>query len=236
MARDGGLPSHRAFLTKLLSAVPETIQGRSVANPLADFATDHRQILLTLHVLYPNEFLPALDLLDRRLVTRLLVSREVPKADQATQQDEPECYYVRSAQQQRAGRFATSYDATANYEVRLTAWNCSCPAFAFAAFPSTIDSVLPTNDGGDAGSSTRVAQHHMARLSKAENLGKAPNVRAHDTTPTVGGVYECSNDVPMCKHILACILVERCCLFTDFVEERRVSVAEYAGWAAGWGG
>jgi len=40
----------------------------------------------------------------------------------------------------------------------------------------------------------------------------------------------------MCKHLLACVLVERVAAFGGFVEERRVSVEEVAGWAAGWGG
>lgn len=211
-------------MTKLLSAVPEIIQGRNAAIPLADFATGDRQVMLTLHVLYPNEFLPALDLLDRRLVTRLIVSNErrdetqeapsnikASKADGAISEDGLVVYYVRSAQQQRAGRFATSYDATTNYEVRLTAWNCSCPAFAFAAFPSSFEPATATSEPG-------------------------PHSRTYDKASTVGGIYGRSDDVPVCKHILACILAERCSLFTDFVEERRVSNAEYAGWAAGWGG
>jgi hypothetical protein len=45
---------------------------------------------------------------------------------------------------------------------------------------------------------------------------------------TLGG------DIPVCKHLLACVLVEYCDLFAGFVEEREVSVEELAGWAAGW--
>jgi len=39
-------------------------------------------------------------------------------------------------------------------------------------------------------------------------------------------------DVPLCKHLLACVLVER----WRGVEERVVGREEMAGWAAGWGG
>ena len=40
----------------------------------------------------------------------------------------------------------------------------------------------------------------------------------------------------MCKHLLACVFVERCKgLFGGFVEDREVGVEEAAGWAAGWG-
>jgi hypothetical protein len=49
----------------------------------------------------------------------------------------PYVYYVRSAQR-RTSRYGTSVDATSSYEVRLRAWNCSCPAFAFAAFPASV--------------------------------------------------------------------------------------------------
>jgi hypothetical protein len=43
------------------------------------------------------------------------------------------------------------------------------------------------------------------------------------------------SNMPVCKHLLACILVEFGGLFKEFVEERVVSVEEVAGWAAGWG-
>ncbi|KAK5201438.1 hypothetical protein LTR16_002675, partial [Cryomyces antarcticus] len=43
------------------------------SNPLRDVGPQDKNVLLTLHVLFPNEFLPALDLLDRRLVSRLVV-------------------------------------------------------------------------------------------------------------------------------------------------------------------
>jgi hypothetical protein len=43
--------------------------------------------------------------------------------------------------------------------------------------------------------------------------------------------------IPMCKHLLACILVERWKQdFGDGVEEREISIEELAGWGAGWGG
>lgn len=41
---------------------------------------------------------------------------------------------------------------------------------------------------------------------------------------------------PVCKHLLACVLVERVALFGGMAEERDISAEELAGWAAGWGG
>ena len=51
-----------------------------------------------------------------------------------------------------------------------------------------------------------------------------------------GGLSLGDDMPPVCKHLLACVLAERCKgLFGGFVEERDVSVEEAAGWAAGWG-
>ena len=50
-----------------------------------------------------------------------------------------------------------------------------------------------------------------------------------------GGARLGNGMAPVCKHILACVLVERCEMFKAFVEEKEVSVEEAAGWAAGWG-
>ena len=41
--------------------------------------------------------------------------------------------------------------------------------------------------------------------------------------------------VPACKHLLACVVAERCGGFGGLVEEREVEVDEIGGWAAGWG-
>jgi hypothetical protein len=43
------------------------------------------------------------------------------------------------------------------------------------------------------------------------------------------------SDMPVCKHLLACVLIEHYTSFASFVNEREVSVEELAGWAAGWG-
>ena len=43
-------------------------------------------------------------------------------------------------------------------------------------------------------------------------------------------------EVPLCKHLLACLLAERWEVMGGFFEERKVGREEMAGWAAGWGG
>ncbi|KAK3997144.1 hypothetical protein QBC44DRAFT_355033 [Cladorrhinum sp. PSN332] len=45
----------------------------TTTNPLRRVPISHRHLLITLHVLFPGMVLPALDLLDRKLVTRLVL-------------------------------------------------------------------------------------------------------------------------------------------------------------------
>lgn len=51
-----------------------------------------------------------------------------------------------------------------------------------------------------------------------------------------GGLMLGEEGVPVCKHLLACLLGERMGMGGEIVEERVVGREEFAGWAAGWGG
>jgi hypothetical protein len=289
-AASSGLPTSRHFVTQLLDslAAPSSIdQTAAPANPLKDVSDATRKQLLSLQVLFPNEFVPALDLLDRRLVTRFricseaelaarargaeqrdgLVGQDVQMQDTETEagtethaephqpsdtetsnadthdrldvtttsnstaQDEATnttttneeplhlntIHYVRSAQH-RTSRYTTSYDTLTTYQVRLESWNCSCPAFAFAAFPAGNDSPSPPP-----------SPHSNASRWQSEG---EKGVMAW----MFGGISLGNGMPPVCKHLLACVLVERCGrLFGEFVVERDVGVEEAAGWAAGWG-
>ncbi|KAF1917869.1 hypothetical protein BDU57DRAFT_514343 [Ampelomyces quisqualis] len=259
------LPTPRLFITQLLGSLPSSpSQSGDSRNPLSAVPETARKQLLSLQVLFPNEFLPALDLLDRRLVTRLatsdgggetnnaekdaimahapnnnnhpinepatqpsaaldtctsventfIPSTPPPDADTAPTTSLNALFYVRSAQQ-RPSRYSTSYDSTTSYQVRLRAWNCSCPAFAFAAFAAVHpEPAMPVHDGN---------------ASPAED-------KTRDNACVFGGVSLGETVPPVCKHLLACVLVEKCGgLFGAFVEERVVGVEEAAGWAAGWG-
>jgi len=241
----------RQFLDSLLPPQPASNYSPPTSpapsNPLQ---IPQKPLLLTLHCLFPNELLPALDLLDRRLVTRFIIERprssEVPVLETAPvaegagdaeqtrdapspplppRQDriwEGSVYYVRSSRQARS-RFASkrSENTTAegmSYEVRLQAWNCSCAAFAFAAFSgegdgaSDIEDQRIANDGEGGGDDKEVAR---ARGWGGKTLG---------------------DGVPVCKHLLACVLAERVEGLAAFVEEKLVSREEMAGLAAGWAG
>lgn len=153
------LPTPRALLTSLLHALstaPPNPSSTTTTNPLKSLTRTHKPLLTTLHALFPGILLPALDLLDRHLITHITSS---PTSTSL--------YLVRST-------------SGLTYAVRLRAWNCSCAAFAFAAFPTG------------------------------------------------------QMDLPVCKHLLACALVDAWMAgLGGYVEERRVGREEMAGIAAG---
>jgi hypothetical protein len=105
--------------------------------------------------------------------------------------------------------------------VRLTAWNCSCAAFAFSAFP--------------ASTSGPFSPHFEDTPSGAKD---APET---DTAWEFGGL---SSDgtaghgdaVPCCKHMMACLLAERCeGVLGGYVKNMRVGREEMAGLGADGG-
>lgn len=69
---------------------------------------------------------------------------------------------------------------------------------------------------------------------EGEEDGKAVTEEGEGQEWMVGGL-SLGQDVPMCKHLLACVLAERGGMFGGYVKTREVSVEELAGWAAGWG-
>ncbi|KAI9754305.1 MAG: tRNA methyltransferase, has a role in tRNA modification [Chaenotheca gracillima] len=213
------LPSPRAVVSSLFTQLASTQSGPvqqhrpPSTNPLKDLAPNARRIFVTLHCGFPNEFLPALDLLDRRLVTRLAYT---PKSDDVdivgtgASRDGNNVYYVTSSQSASKWRHQ-SVSTGASYEVRLKPWHCSCPAFAFAAFSS----VSVEHDS--------LTEHHLWRTDGL-------------TDRAVGGLTPGEDIPPVCKHLLACYLAEECGgLFAGYVEKRNATKEEMMGWAAGWG-
>jgi len=207
----------RDIVTSLIDSLYHPDEDQESSNPLRHASQQIQNTLLTLHVLFPNELLPALDVLDRGLVIHMLL--QTAPNDKANSEDgergvdqlslsPTQMYLVRSGQQASRLRQA---NYTSQYEVRLTAWSCSCPAFAFSAFPATS-------------------------LEQIANRGPPAQCvqDAADGKWKIGGVST-GIDVPICKHLLACALVEHGGVFAGLVERRRVSVDEMAGWAAGWG-
>ncbi|KAL8702883.1 MAG: hypothetical protein Q9201_003946 [Fulgogasparrea decipioides] len=253
------LPTNRAFLTSLFASFPKdplspTLQSSHLSNPLHSAPPNVKSLLLTLHVLFPNELLPALDLLDRALVTRLILQHlspqnaepphavglentgcESPETNDASRAASAKggvnerrrtVYYVQSSHQPRS-RFSStssrSYDALAgnrqSYEVRLRAWNCTCPAFAFASVACMGDETLV-----------------VWRDAEEVIMKQADKGPKESGGSDFGGLLRGEGEIPVCKHLLACYLAESWSGFDGYVEEKRVGKEEVSGWAAGWGG
>lgn len=246
---------------------PYSAPAADTGNSLQNAPLLTRNLLLTLHILFPHALLPALDLLDRGQVLR--VPRDAPPSS-----SQPPLLLVRSSRQSRnaprqqrhqqnayssrrhggstAGGYESddaldedghgmtataSYDGTQYHEIRLDAWTCSCPAFAFAAFPAPPD--IEANDDEDDRQEGEGSLDH----SRQSFRGIHPSVPSGAELPTIDGAWRfgglsIGTDLPVCKHLLAAVLGERCAMFRSMVKER-VAVAspeEVAGWAAGWGG
>ncbi len=204
------LPSPRSFLTSLFNTLAliqppiplssTSDQPHTKAQPLSRLDDNAKKVFVTLHCLFPSELLPALDLLDRRLITRLVLRTGADVADNSA-------YYVRSASSHRAA-------VGQCYEVRLWAWNCTCAAFTFAS--------LGTAEFGDSSSREEEAAEEGAQ--RGWRFGGA-GLWAEEVIP------------PVCKHLLACALVETSALLRGEVDERVTERREeMAGWAAGWNG
>ncbi|KAI1388607.1 uncharacterized protein F4822DRAFT_251419 [Hypoxylon trugodes] len=236
------IPTPRQFLTSLINSLtshppttaathPTIPNTNTSPNPLKQIPPIHRPLLTTLYVLYPLTLLPALDLLDRRLATRILIQPSpttITEAHARLPKKGADIYIVRSAQPQhpRRGGGEPSSTSGLSYVVRLDAWNCTCAAFAFAAFPreevqrSYVIELL-------AGAS-RVGQDE--RLRDEEGEGRTWQFGSLSVDGTEGSGIA---GVPCCKHLLACVLAERWGgLLGGYVEERVVGREEAAGLVA----
>jgi hypothetical protein len=249
-------------LLKSLSTDPSTSSNTSAeavtgtrertaqqSNPLSAIPASKKSLLATLHVLFPPPtLLQALDLLDRGLVTRTHVSnsndvlsphdheqedRLRQEANAADEQQHPRdiemnerdipttttenksknknkntFFTVRSAQSRAPYRHGDNPLAAPGliYTVYMHSWSCSCAAFAFSAFPP---------------------------LSPSRPSSPLSSSSSEDGDMDAGGL-SITNDVPICKHLLACLLAE--CweeVFGAYVKERRVSREEAGGICAG---
>ncbi|CAG8907329.1 unnamed protein product [Penicillium egyptiacum] len=174
----------------------------------AGFSKSLKPLMLTLHCLFPNDFLPALDILDRKLVRRIVRSDRRATSPETPQED---VFIVISASVPPSLPGSSTPSQEKGYEVRLRAWNCSCPTFALSAYRDfQLPANYPTNE-----------QNQLA-YSFGGTLGR--------------GTARVSP--PSCKHILACILHARCPELFGVDGDSRfvVSKEELAGWCAGWCG
>jgi hypothetical protein len=263
------LPAPRALLTSLINtftslpvaaqstqpakSASRSVQAQDATSPLALLPSNSRTLITTLHVIYPSLLLPALDLLDRGLVTRVLVldnstpasvqspplvSSAEAEIEQARRDARAASFHlVRSAQQQPARRGrrpppALLEDAGRGptYLVCTQAWSCDCAAFAFGAFPAVSGE---KDRAATAGYQIRPAdddagggnvEHALRGGAHGWEFGGLSLDSRDDGTGVASGTPPC------CKHLLACVLAERWgSVLGDYVQERKVGREEAAG-------
>ncbi|KAF7549976.1 hypothetical protein G7Z17_g6038 [Cylindrodendrum hubeiense] len=226
------LPSHRQFLTTLINSVsdiappapsanaaspPPAPPSSTTSSPLQAIAQTQRPLLLTLHVLFPSLLLPAVDLLDRGLVTRLRRAEtgglaEDPERESVDGGNDPAAgggdgiFLVRSLATTLTRRNRDVALSSQRYIVHLGVWNCSCASFTFDAFPS-----------------------HPGPASAQDAAPQLPGQWSFGGM-SLDGLSTSAGDVPCCKHLLACLLVQRWPgMLGQYVEDWSVSKEEMAG-------
>ncbi|KAK4101383.1 hypothetical protein N658DRAFT_523880 [Parathielavia hyrcaniae] len=133
------------------------------------------------------------------------------------------------------GREETGTVTAKGYMVLLEAWHCSCAAFAFASVQS----------GGDVnlewGAETTGPREHSGlaygrRAVTAPGKGSSGTEAEAETDWSFGGMSRdglaagSGEGVPVCKHLLACLLAERwSAALGKYVVERGVGRGEMAG-------
>ncbi|KAJ5090394.1 hypothetical protein N7532_009078 [Penicillium argentinense] len=222
-----------------------------------------KPIVLTLHCLFPNDLLPALDILDRRLVHRLIckggsttagvlgLDHAMP-ADERTHETTNNPLDPKSAAPQSiflvtsasstplhthpVGAGAPSKTASTQEPDKgyeVRLHSWNCTCPTFAL--SAFKDLDSRRDGQSPQYSHEISMP-MSRSALHDRGG-----RDEPVIYPFGGTLTRDTDrgsPPVCKHILACILFARCPgLFGEHGDGKRmVSMEEMAGWCAGWGG
>ncbi|KAI9923690.1 hypothetical protein ASPWEDRAFT_120550 [Aspergillus wentii DTO 134E9] len=205
---------------------PTQRQNPFSALPAAELAKV-KPLMLTLHCLFPNELLLALDILDRGLVRRFVTGDAIDNPTADLHNREIPIYTTDPVEDIFIVLSASAVTEDKGYEVRLQAWNCTCPTFTLSAFR---DSESPTSENASPTST-----------ANETNLVDPPKDQGGNCQYQFGGTLTRGSaglSPPVCKHILASILTARCpALFGRGAEDiKSVSARELAGWCAGWGG
>lgn len=221
------LPTPRELLTNLITTLSShpIDPNQSSTNPLQNAPSEIRSLLTTLHIIFPHLLLPALDLLDRQLVTKScqlpsqtsaqkipFSAMELPSSINGKEDTANSIYLVQSSQSTSRHRHQKSYT------IRLHAWNCTCASFIFSAFP-------PSSSSSAAPTISPPLLHPPQNLE--EDFGKWE----------FGGASLDGKDggaVPACKHLLAVVLADRWSALRKMVQERWVGREEMAGLGAGF--
>ncbi|KAK5997362.1 Oxygen-dependent coproporphyrinogen-III oxidase [Cladobotryum mycophilum] len=229
------LLSHRRFFAALVNAIVQseplptgTSLSDTTTNPLSSLVpSNKRHLLLTLHVIFPSLLLPALDLLDRGLVTRFIVPSDPPERktrhlgaergettgfhednDETGYEKHIHVYMAQSVASTMTHRKRDVTQVPKRYLIHMDAWSCSCASFALDAYPGHGGPV-PDEQQDDP-----MIQHGFGGLS-------------------LDGKADFWDNVPCCKHLLACFLAERWeNVLGIYAETRRTTKDELAALVA----
>ncbi|KAK4186032.1 hypothetical protein QBC35DRAFT_388146 [Podospora australis] len=225
---------------------PRYTDSKANNNPLRRVPISHRHLIITLHVLFPEIVLPALDLLDRRLVTRLILDNSHVKTEERKEdgiagkkenEEKSETYLVTSAAPppSRRKKHPTSGGNAAEdeglgvasgqrrYIVHLQAWNCTCAAFAFSSVQD-VQVGLDSLEIVDLDSLGIPEANEGVAAGEANEVWSFGGMSLDGTSQTEGG------GVPICKHLMACLLAARwTAALGGYVTEKRIGVEEMAG-------
>ncbi|THV49802.1 hypothetical protein BGAL_0178g00090 [Botrytis galanthina] len=165
-------------------------------------------------------------------------------------------YQVRSSQPPKwhssrsasgAGSGIAHASAENTYTVHLDAWNCSCAAFAFSAFPASSSSSSSSTHShpyiSTSPSSTSYLPWALERSldgeypipenkekEEEEEKGEEDEEEEEEEEKWQYGGWTKTSQVPICKHLLACLLVERWGdVLGTYVRERAVGREEMGG-------
>ncbi|KAK2003548.1 hypothetical protein LX36DRAFT_94208 [Colletotrichum falcatum] len=268
------LPAPRVVITNLINSLtsasapppsPNTAAtggAGDAQNPLRSLPQSRRPLLITLHVLFPSMVLPALDLLDRNLITRVVPEPASPSgrgrggddpADPAPSQRPHDAGAADAqgssppfpSQDSPHPEMAPQSSSTAFYLVRSVASTMTRRGYAVATSASASTTYLVRLDAWNCTCASFAFEAFPASTATAEDFleDEIRNADAGEDSDEgemcgwqFGGLSQDgvdSGDVPCCKHLLACLLSEQWGdALGKYVTEKRVSREEMAGLVA----
>ncbi|KIW93062.1 uncharacterized protein Z519_06912 [Cladophialophora bantiana CBS 173.52] len=214
-----------------------------------------RSVFLTLHALFPHELLPALDLLDRGLVTKLVVELAALRIDDqgmakgrgSVDEDRSvlECSDLQLQLQSNGKSWGTFYiqsssttdrpTSTRQFHSRRGNTSTTGPIYEVSldswnctcpAFSVSVFQSLNLRFNQDFGANE---DDVVGRVGDSKRKMKDDWKFGGTATIKMGRV-------PSCKHLMAATLAKVApSLFTDGVKETIVSREEVVAWGGGWG-
>jgi hypothetical protein len=128
------------------------------------------------------------------------------------------------------GETETAVSAAKGYFVRLEAWHCSCAAFAFASVQGGDAERNWEIDGGEEWEQEGLGYEISAAAGEGSGEVEADMEWSFGGMSFDGLTAGTGEGVPLCKHMLACLLAERwSAALGRYVVERKVGREEMAG-------